>query len=163
MASLNKVTLIGRLGRDPDTRSTNGDGVVTTFSIATDENWRDKTTGERKQRTEWHNVVIFNETLSKIAESYLRKGSQVYLEGMQCTREYIDKDGMTRRVTEVVLKRFRGELVLLDAQKREPPNQENYGRESTRVSQHDDPRMAMGQSSAPAKKLSDQLDDDIPF
>jgi single-strand DNA-binding protein len=177
MASLNKVILIGRLGRDPDTRATNGGGVVTTFSVATDETWRDKQSGERKQRTEWHNVVIFNESLGKIAEQYLRKGAQVYLEGMQCTREYTDKEGVLRRTTEVVLKQYRGELVLLDSQKREPPSEASYGRESTRdASQersapaganaqktYDDPRMSMGDRPAPPRNLSNELDDDIPF
>lgn len=168
MASLNKVMLIGRLGRDPETRATNGGGVVTSFSLATDETWRDKATGERRQRTEWHNIAIFNESLSKIAEQFLHKGSQVYVVGMQCTREYTDREGVERKVTEVVLKQFRGELVLLDSQKREPPSEESYGSVTTRPQQHDDPRITMGDAPREERlpgrnKVSDPLDDDIPF
>ena len=113
--SVNKVTLIGNLGRDPDVRRlTSGDPVVN-LSVATSESWRDKASGERKERTEWHRVVIFNEHLARVAEQYLRKGSKVYLEGQLQTRKYTDKDGVEKYSTEVVLQRFRGELVMLDA------------------------------------------------
>src|ERR1700692_3271568 len=113
--SVNKVILIGNLGRDPEVRRlTSGDPVVN-LSIATSESWRDKATGERKERTEWHRVVIFNENLAKVAEQYLRKGSKVYLEGQLQTRKYTDKDGTERNSTEVVVPRFRGELTLLDS------------------------------------------------
>lgn len=113
--SVNKVTLIGNLGRDPDVRRlTSGDPVVN-LSVATSESWRDKASGERKERTEWHRVVIFNENLARVAEQYLRKGSKVYLEGQLQTRKYTDKEGVDRYSTEVVLQRFRGELVMLDA------------------------------------------------
>ncbi len=113
--SVNKVTLIGNLGRDPDVRRlTSGDPVVN-LSVATSESWRDKASGERKERTEWHRVVIFNENLARVAEQYLRKGSKVYLEGQLQTRKYTDKEGIDRYSTEVVLQRFRGELVMLDA------------------------------------------------
>ncbi len=112
--SVNKVILIGNLGRDPEVRRlSNGDPVVN-FSVATSETWRDKASGERKERTEWHNVVIFNENLAKVAEQYLKKGSKVYLEGQLQTREYQDRDGNQRKTTEVVLQRYRGELTLLD-------------------------------------------------
>lgn len=166
--SVNKVILVGRLGRDPDTRATQGGQIVVSFSIATDETWIDKGSGERKQRTEWHNVVIFNEGLAKIAENYLKKGSRVYVEGMQCTREYTDRDGHARKITEVVLKQFRGELCLLDSAGARPaPEEGSYGSESTRGAAqqsktYDDPRMAMGDKPA-SGRLSDQLDDDIPF
>jgi single-strand DNA-binding protein len=113
--SVNKVILIGNLGRDPEVRRMNSGDSVVNFSLATTESWRDKASGERKDRTEWHNVVIFNENLGRIAEQYCKKGSKVYLEGQLQTREYTDKDGNQRRTTEVVLQRFRGELTLLDS------------------------------------------------
>ena len=116
--SVNKVILVGNLGRDPEVRRTgNGDPIVS-FSVATAESWKDKATGERKERTEWHNVTIFNEALGKIAEQYCKKGTKVYLEGQLQTREYTDKDGNQRKATEVVLQRYRGELTLLDSRGR---------------------------------------------
>src|SRR6195256_2825198 len=112
--SVNKVILIGNHGRDPEVRRlTSGDPVVN-LSIATSESWRDKASGERKEKTEWHRVVIFNENLAKVAEQYLRKGSKVYLEGQLQTRKYTDKDGTEKYSTEIVLQKFRGELVMLD-------------------------------------------------
>src|SRR5579875_2928838 len=112
--SVNKVILVGNLGRDPEVRRLNSGDSVVSFSVATTDSWRDKATGERKERTEWHNVVIYNENLGKIAEQYCKKGSKIYLEGQLQTREYTDRDGNQRRTTEVVLQRFRGELTLLD-------------------------------------------------
>ena len=112
--SVNKVILVGNLGRDPEVRRMgNGDPVVN-LNIATSETWRDKQSGERKEKTEWHRVVIFSEPLAKIAEQYLRKGSKVYVEGQLQTREWQDKDGVKKYTTEVVLQRYRGELTLLD-------------------------------------------------
>src|SRR5579862_2885375 len=113
--SVNKVILIGNLGKDPDVRRMTSGEPVVNLSVATSESWRDKASGERKERTEWHRVVIFNENLAKVAEQYLRKGSKVYLEGQLQTRKYTDKDGQERYSTEVVLQRFRGELVMLDS------------------------------------------------
>jgi single-strand DNA-binding protein len=113
--SVNKVILIGNLGRDPEARTMPSGDRVVSFSVATTESWRDKNTGERIDRTEWHNVSIFNDNLGKIAEQYCRKGSKVYLEGQLQTREYTDKEGNQRKATEVVLQRFRGELTLLDS------------------------------------------------
>jgi len=112
--SVNKVILIGNLARDPEVRRMNSEEVVVSFSMATTESWRDKATGERRDRTEWHNILIFNENLGKIAEQYCKKGSKVYLEGQLQTREHKDRDGNQRRTTEIVLQRFRGELILLD-------------------------------------------------
>ncbi|NJO54354.1 MAG: single-stranded DNA-binding protein, partial [Bacteroidales bacterium] len=112
--SVNKVILIGNLGRDPEVQRFPSGGQAVKFSIATSERWPDKTTGEKKEKTEWHNIVIYNENIGRIAEQYLRKGSKVYIEGQLQTREYTDKDGQQRRITEVVLQRFRGELTLLD-------------------------------------------------
>ncbi|MCL2453602.1 MAG: single-stranded DNA-binding protein, partial [Alphaproteobacteria bacterium] len=101
--SVNKVILVGNLGRDPEVRRTASGDPVVSFSLATSESWRDKATGERKERTEWHNIVIFNENLGRIGEQYCKKGSKVFLEGQLQTREYTDRDGNPRRITEVVL------------------------------------------------------------
>lgn len=112
--SVNKVILIGNLGRDPEVRSFPNGGKVCNLRIATSESWRDRNTGERKDRTEWHSVAIFNENLAKVAEQYLRKGSKVYIEGQLETRKWQDQSGQERYTTEVVLRQFRGELTLLD-------------------------------------------------
>ena len=112
--SINKVILVGNLGRDPEIRSTQDGQRIANFTLATSENWRDRTSGERKERTEWHRVVIFNERLAEIAEKYLRKGSKVYLEGALQTRKWTDQGGQERYTTEIVLGKFRGELTMLD-------------------------------------------------
>ena len=143
--SVNKVILIGNLGRDPEVRRmTSGDPVVN-LSVATSETWKDKTSGERKEKTEWHRVTIWNENLAKVAEQYLHKGSKVYLEGTLQTRKYTDKDGIEKYSTEVVLNRFRGELVMLDAK----------GEGSARA--------APGYGDAPSSFERGDLDDEIPF
>ena len=111
--SVNKVIIVGNLGRDPEVRSFPNGGKVVNLRIATSENWRDKQTGERKERTEWHSVAIFNEGLAKIAEQYLRKGSTVYLEGQLETRKWQDQSGADRYTTEIVLRQYRGEMTLL--------------------------------------------------
>ncbi len=111
--SVNKVILIGNLGRDPEARTMQNGGKVVSFSIATSESWNDKSSGERKDKTQWHRIAIFNEKLGEIAEKYLKKGSTVYVEGTLESRKYTDKDGQERETTEVVLGRFRGELTLL--------------------------------------------------
>ena len=113
--SVNKVILVGNLGKDPEVRRLNSGDQVVNFSLATSETWRDKNSGERKERTEWHNVVIFNENLGKVAEQYCKKGTKVYLEGQLQTRKWQDQSGNDRYTTEVVLQRFRGELQLLDS------------------------------------------------
>ena len=111
--SVNKVILIGNLGRDPDVRSMkNGDKIVN-LSIATSEKWKDKNSGEQREKTEWHRVVIFNEHLARIAEQYLRKGSTIYIEGQLQTRKWQDQSGQDKHTTEIVLQRYRGELALL--------------------------------------------------
>src|SRR6516162_2580944 len=112
--SVNKVILVGNLGRDPEIRSTQDGMRIVNFTLATSESWRDKMSGERKERTEWHRVVIFNERLGEIAEKYLKKGAKVYLEGALQTRKWTDNSGQERYTTEVVLQRFRGELTMLD-------------------------------------------------
>ncbi len=111
--SVNKVILVGNLGKDPEARSMGTGGEVVSFSIATSENWNDKQSGEKREKTEWHNIVIFNENLGRIAKQYLRKGSSVYVEGQLQTRKWTDRDNNERYTTEVVLQRFRGELTLL--------------------------------------------------
>lgn len=150
MSGVNKAILIGHLGRDPEIRRTNAGDPVATFSVATSESWRDKASGERKERTEWHNVVVFNEALAKVAEQYLKKGSKVYLEGQIHTRDYTDKEGAKRRATEIVLQRYRGELTLLDTRERAAPSPDDYGRTST------------GETGAPAPAPGG-IDDEIPF
>jgi len=143
--SVNKVILVGNLGRDPDVRRTTSGEPIVNLSLATSESWRDKNSGERKERTEWHRVVIFNENLAKVAEQYLRKGSKIYLEGQLATRKWTDKDGQEKYTTEVVLNRFRGELVMLDAK-----GEGGAARTS-------------GASEAPASFDRSELDDEIPF
>ena len=112
--SVNKVILVGNLGRDPEIRSTQDGTRIANLSLATSESWRDKNSGERKERTEWHRVVIFNENLVKVAEQYLKKGSKIYIEGALQTRKWTDQAGIEKYSTEVVLQRFRGELTMLD-------------------------------------------------
>jgi single-strand DNA-binding protein len=117
--SVNKVTLIGNLGKDPEIRNTQAGTKICNLTIATSETWNDRTSGERKERTEWHRVVIFNERLADVAERFLRKGRKVYLEGALETRKYTDQSGQEKYTTEVVLRNFRGELVLLDSNRGE--------------------------------------------
>lgn len=147
--SVNKVILIGNLGQDPEVRTFQSGGKVVNLRIATSETWKDKTSGERKERTEWHTVAIFNEPLGKIAEQYLRKGSKVYLEGQLETRKWQDQSGADRYATEVVVRPFRGELTLLDG-----PNGERGEPRAER-------REPAG-AGAGAGRRSD-MDDDIPF
>ncbi|HUC61170.1 MAG TPA: single-stranded DNA-binding protein [Alphaproteobacteria bacterium] len=153
--SVNKVILIGNLGRDPETRRTQSGDAIVHLNVATSESWRDKASGERRDRTEWHRVVIFNERLGEIAQKYLKKGSKVYLEGQLQTRKWTDKDGQEKYTTEVVLQRFRGELTLLDS--RGTAGGGDGGYESAAP---EEPRGGGGGGSAPK---GGDLDDDIPF
>jgi single-strand DNA-binding protein len=157
--SVNKVILVGNLGRDPEVRRTGAGDPIVSFSVATSESWRDKASGERKERTEWHNIVIFNENLGKIAEQYCKKGTKIYLEGQLQTREYADRDGNQRKTTEVVLTRFRGELTLLDSRGRgDEASNNSFGRASPMEQAPDRRAAAAGPSRA-----ADIIDDDIPF
>lgn len=113
--SINKVILVGNLGRDPEVRSAQDGSKIVSFSIATSDVWKDKASGERKERTEWHRIVVFNPALADVCEKYLHKGSKVYLEGQLQTRKWQDQSGVERYTTEVIIPRFRGELSLLDA------------------------------------------------
>jgi len=168
--SLNKVILVGNLGRDPEIRHTNDGTRVANLSLATSESWKDKATGERRDRTEWHRVAIFNENLAEIAEKYLRKGSKVLVEGQLQTRKWTDQTGAEKYTTEVVLSRFKGELTMLDSRSCDsmsPPSvssEADYGMKSSRSTP-----LAVGGlgesspshfASAPAAA---PIDDEIPF
>lgn len=113
MSGINKVILVGHLGKDPETRLSQDGNKIVNFSVATSESWKDRTTGERREKTEWHRVVVFNPHLADIAETYLKKGSPVYVEGAMQTRKWTDQSGMEKYTTEVVISRFKGELTLL--------------------------------------------------
>ena len=157
MAGVNKVILVGNLGADPEARSLNNGGEVVNLRVATSESWKDKD-GNRQERTEWHQVVIFNENLGRVAKSYLRKGSKVYLEGQIQTRKWTDQSGADRYSTEVVLQRFRGELVLLDSRE--------GGGGGGGASTFDDGAGSGGgarQSRPQPAAFDTDLDDDVPF
>ena len=161
--SVNKVILIGNLGKDPEVRHTQDGKAIVSLSLATSENWRDKATGERKEKTEWHRVVIFNENLAKIAEQYLKKGSTIYIEGQLQTRKYTDKDGVEKYSTEVVLQNFRGELTMLGGKPGGSGDSAGGGYgggdEIGAASPMERPR-----ASSPAKKsFARDLDDEVPF
>jgi single-strand DNA-binding protein len=157
--SLNKVLLIGNLGRDPEVRKLPSGDPVVNLRIATTETWRDKATGEKRDRTEWHSVAIFNENLARVAENYLRKGTRVYIEGQLQTRKWQDKDGQDRYTTEVVLQKFRGDLQILSAK----------GEEGSYAGGGDEERSGgapYGGGRGPSRegpKESFELDDEIPF
>ena len=169
--SVNKVILMGNLGRDPESRTMQNGGKVVTFSIATSETWSDKASGERKERTQWHRIVIFNDRLGEVAERYLKKGRKVYVEGALETRKFTDKDGQERETTEVVLKQFRGELVLLDSRQDEGGGEMAEGGGGSAPRERAPARAAGAGGDRPAQrgpswdtpKRSNDLDDDIPF
>lgn len=153
--SVNKVILVGNLGRDPEIRSTQDGLRIANLSVATSESWRDKNSGERKEKTEWHRVAIFNERLVDIVEKYLKKGSKVYIEGALQTRKWTDNAGQERYTTEVVLQRFRGELTMLDGRS---GSGEGFAVE---LPEEEAPRVSAPRASrAPS---SQELDDEIPF
>ena len=144
--SVNKVILVGNLGRDPEIRSTQDGTKIASFSIATSESWKDKQTGERKDRTEWHRIAVFNERLAELAEKYLRKGSKIYVEGSLQTRKWTDTNNVERYTTEVLISRFRGELTMLDSR--------SSGGENTEDS---------NLSGALLPSNFDELNDEVPF
>ncbi len=149
--SVNKVILVGNLGRDPEVRYTQDNRKIVHLTIATSERWRDRASGDSRERTEWHRVVIFNENLAEVAERYLSKGRSVYIEGQLQTRKWTDQSGQERYTTEVVLQRFRGELVLLGGR----------GEAAGEALAGPGERPGTGRPSAPS--AADELDDDIPF
>ena len=170
--SVNKVILVGNLGRDPEVRKLNSGQPVVNLRIATSENWRDKNTGERQERTEWHNVVIFNENLAKVAEQYLKKGSKVYIEGQLQTRKWQDQSGQDRYTTEVVLQRFRGEMTLLDGRGgggEMSDGGEDFGRSSPMEERRRGPSGGGGgtgggrSGGGGSQSFAAELDDEIPF
>ena len=161
--SVNKVILVGNLGRDPEIRSTN-DGIrIANLNLATSESWRDRNSGERKERTEWHRVVIFNDKLVEIAEKYLRKGSKIYVEGALQTRKWTDNAGVEKYSTEVVLTRFRGELTMLD------PARGSGGAMEGDYAEGDSGSFGGRAAAAPmgggsrGRAANADLDDEIPF
>ncbi|WP_309661437.1 single-stranded DNA-binding protein [Sphingomonas sp.] len=159
MAGVNKVILVGNLGDDPEARSLNNGGEVVNLRVATSENWKDKD-GNRQERTEWHRVVIFNENLGRVAKSYLRKGSKVYLEGAIQTRKWQDQSGQDKYSTEIVLQRYRGELVLLDSRGDGGGGKSQGGGGDFA----DDGGSATRTQSRPQPAAFDtDLDDDVPF
>ena len=170
--SVNKVILVGNLGRDPEVRRLNNGEPVVNLRLATSESWKDKATGERKEKTEWHSVVIFNENLARVAEQYLKKGSKVYVEGQLQTRKWTDQSGAEKFTTEVVLQRFRGELTILDG--RQGGGASEYGDEeqgqisrggefgrSSPMERRPSPAPASGGGGGGSRY--NDLDDDIPF
>jgi single-strand DNA-binding protein len=170
--SVNKVILIGNLGRDPEVRRMPSGDAIVNLRLATTESWRDKASGERKEKTEWHSVVIFNENLAKVAEQYLKKGAKVYIEGQLQTRKYNDKDGVEKYSTEIVLQRYRGELTMLEGRGQSSGSSAgnddgpasfaggsgggaSFGRSS--------PMEQRGGGGGRSGSMSDAIDDDIPF
>ena len=170
--SVNKVILVGNLGRDPEVRRMGSGDPVVNLRIATSESWKDKGTGERKEKTEWHSVVIFNENLGRVAEQYLRKGSKVYIEGQLQTRKWQDQSGQEKYTTEIVLQRFRGELTILDSragggsEMPDEPGQVSRGGDFGRSGPMEKrPAMAGGGGGGGGSRggFGNDLDDDIPF
>jgi single-strand DNA-binding protein len=156
--SVNKVILVGNLGKEPEIRTLTSGDRVANLSIATSETWRDRQSGERKEKTEWHRVVIFNDNLVKVAENYLKKGAKVYIEGSLQTRKWTDQSGVEKYSTEVVLQKFRGELTMLDgraggSEERDEGGYSGGGFQSA----------ARAQPSGPRESFSADLDDEIPF
>ncbi len=171
--SLNKVQLIGNLGRDPEVRYSQDGNKIVTFSMATSETWKDKATSERRERTEWHRIVIFNEHLADIAEKYMRKGSKIYLEGQLQTRKWTDQQGQEKYTTEIVVPRFRGELTMLDS-RNDNSRDSGGGFDQSSFDQSTGSNAGEGDAgegnaggkpsaSTPAPSAGDDFDDEIPF
>jgi single-strand DNA-binding protein len=148
--SVNRVILVGHVGKDPEIRHAQDGKAIANFSLATSETWRDKASGERKEKAEWHRIVCFNDNLSKVIEQYVKKGSQVYVEGQLQTRKWTDKDGVEKYSTEVVLQNFKGELTLLGGKPESKP-------------QDDGPEITSPRHSNVGKSFARDLDDEIPF
>ncbi|MBB3065571.1 MULTISPECIES: single-stranded DNA-binding protein [Limibacillus] len=155
--SVNKVILIGNLGRDPEIRTTNDGTKVANFTLATNETWRDRQSGERRERTEWHRIVVFNDRLVDVIEKYLKKGAKVYLEGQLQTRKWTGQDGKENYTTEIVLQRYRGELTMLDGRG------EGGGGGSYSGDDYGSGSSGGGSSSASGGSSGGDLDDEIPF
>ena len=160
--SLNKVMIIGNLGADPDVRSMTSGDEVCNLSIATSESWNDKASGEKKERTQWHKIVIFNPNLVKVAKNYLKKGSKVYIEGQIETRKWTDKEGKDQYTTEIVLRPYRGELTMLDGKGGSAANDGASSGYSDSGSSGGYSSQSYGGGAAPASRV-DEMADDIPF
>ncbi len=167
--SVNKVILIGNLGKDPDVRTTQNGARVASFSVATSESWKDKMTGERKENTQWHRVVIFNDALVGVAERFLKKGNKVYIEGQLETRKWTGDDGKENMTTEVVLRQYRGELTLLERANDGEGGSYGGGQGGQMGGGYSRPTMGNNTGSGNAyptsapQPMNDVLDDDIPF
>lgn len=160
--SVNKVILVGNLGRDPEVRAMQSGDKVVNLSIATSESWKDKATGERKERTEWHRVVVFNQGIATVCERYLKKGAKVYIEGQLETRKWTDKDGIEKYSTEVVLRPFRGELTMLDSRGGEGGFASSGGGGGRSFGDSGD--SGFGGGGAPARApMVEEFEDEIPF
>lgn len=156
--SLNRVELIGNVGRDPETVSTTAGGRIVKLSLATSETWKDRQSGEKRERTEWHNIVVFNEQIGEVIEKYVRKGSKIFIEGKMQTRKWTDQDGKDRYSTEVVLQAYDSKLILLGGDKQES------GGASRRQRQQEDSGFGDAyEAPAPKRATHDALDDSIPF
>jgi single-strand DNA-binding protein len=158
--SVNKVILIGNLGADPEIRHTQDGRAIANLRLATSESWRDKASGERREKTEWHRVVIFNENLARIAEQYLKKGSKVYIEGSLQTRKWEDQQGQERYTTEVVLQGFNGQLTMLDGRQRDGAGEADQGGSDFGRS---GPFTGGGKGGGKGASFDKELDDEIPF
>lgn len=160
--SVNKAILIGNVGKDPEIRHTQGGDPIASFSIATSETWKDKNSGERKERTQWHNIVVFNKPLCEVVEKYVKKGMKVHVEGQIETRKWQDKDGADRYSTEIVLRQFKGEITLLSqvGEGRSAPDPDGYGKTSTRESGSGYGAAKGGEGP---RSYASHLDDSIPF
>ena len=161
--SVNKVILVGNLGKDPESRSFQNGGKVVSFSVATSENWKDRNTGERKEKTEWHNVSIFSEGLARVAEQYLKKGSKVYLEGQLETRKWQDQSGNDRYSTDVVLRNFNSAMVLLDSRDGGGGGGRDFGGGEDFGGGFGGAGGGKPQSRPQPATFDNDLDDDVPF
>lgn len=155
--SVNKVMLIGNLGRDPEIKTMQNGGKVCNLSVATSESWKDKMSGERKEKTEWHRVVVFNENIINVCENYLKKGAKVFVEGQLETRKWTDQSGQEKYSTEVVLRPYRGELTMLDSRNSSGSN-DNGG-----YQQQSQPQAAQGGGNWQPSRGGNDFEDDIPF
>ncbi len=161
--SINKVTLIGNLGKDPEIRAMQSGSEICNLTIATSESWKDKATGERKEKTEWHRVVIFNEGIVRVAKEYLKKGSKVYIEGQLQTRKWTNKEGQEQYSTEVVLQNFNANLTMLDSPRDRQGGGDSYGQSGGGYSQGGNASYGSSNSPQRARVAEAELDDEIPF
>jgi len=167
--SVNKVILVGNLGKDPETRNTQSGGKIVNLTLATSDTWNDKQTGERKERTEWHRVVIFNERVADVAERFLKKGRKVYIEGVLRTRKWTDQSGQEKYTTEVCIEQFRGDLVLIDSNRDNQQDQSSsYSQQGQRQQSQNGNGWGSGGSMSDRSSSWDapsdrDLDDEIPF